>query len=61
MAQTLMDLRAPEFPVPVGVIYQKPAAVYVTDIYSQRIKVRESKGPADLNELLRTGHTWMVE
>ena len=58
MAQMLVDLQAPDFPVPIGVIYHSPARAYVTDLYAQRIKVRQNKGPADLNALLRSGHTW---
>ena len=61
LAQMLAELKGPEFPVPVGVIYKAPATAYVDDVYSQRIAVREKKGKADLNALLRTGHTWTVE
>lgn len=61
LAQMLAELKGPDFPVPVGVIYQAPATAYVDDVYSQRIAVREKKGKADLNALLRTGHTWTVE
>ncbi len=61
MAQMLADLKGPEFPVPVGVIYNVPAPAYVNDVYDQRIAVREKKGEADLNALLRSGQTWTVE
>tara|TARA_R110002072_G_scaffold3830_4_gene27262 strand:+ start:8391 stop:9410 length:1020 start_codon:yes stop_codon:yes gene_type:complete len=61
LAQMLAELQGPDFPVPVGVIYQAPAPAYVSDVYSQRIAVREKKGKPDLNALLRTGHTWTVE
>jgi len=61
LAQMLAELKGPEFPVPVGVIKKAPATAYVDDVYSQRIAVREKKGKADLNALLRTGHTWTVE
>ncbi|MBD3648472.1 MAG: 2-oxoacid:ferredoxin oxidoreductase subunit beta [Pseudomonadales bacterium] len=62
MAQMLADLKTPDFPEPVGVIYCAPAtASYVTDVYNQRIKVREERGEGDLNALLRSGHTWTVE
>lgn len=60
-AQMLAELKGPDFPVPVGVIYKAAATAYVDDVYSQRIAVREKKGKADLNALLRTGHTWTVE
>ncbi len=46
----------------MGVIYCAPAvASYVTDVYNQRIKVKEQRGEPDLNALLRSGHTWTVE
>ena len=61
LAQMLAELKGPDFPVPVGVIYQVPATAYVSDVYSQRIAVREQRGAADLNALLRTGHTWTVD
>ncbi|MFT7242890.1 MAG: 2-oxoglutarate ferredoxin oxidoreductase subunit beta [Candidatus Azotimanducaceae bacterium] len=61
LAQMLSELKGPEFPVPVGVIYRAPATAYVSDVYSQRIVVREQKGAGDLNALLRTGHTWTVD
>jgi 2-oxoglutarate ferredoxin oxidoreductase subunit beta len=61
LAQMLMGLRGPDYPVPVGVLYHAPADAYISDLYSQRIKVRKSKDSANLNELLRTGHTWTVK
>lgn len=60
MAQMLADLHAPEFPEPVGVIYCDPIEDYTDEVYDQRIAVREKKGPADLNALLRSGQTWTV-
>lgn len=60
MAQMLADMKAPDFPEPVGVIYCVPTDGYITDVYNQRIKVREEKGEPDLNALLRSGHTWTV-
>jgi 2-oxoglutarate ferredoxin oxidoreductase subunit beta len=61
LAQMLAELKGPDFPVPVGVIYEESVTAYVDDVYSQRIAVREKKGAPDLNALLRTGHTWTVE
>lgn len=60
LAQMLTDLRAPEFPEPFGVIYCAPTHAYVTDVYNQRISVREKKGVADLDALLLSGQTWTV-
>ena len=62
LARMLTDLSLPDFPEPVGVIYCEPTAPsYTDDVYQQRILVREKKGAADLNALLRSGHTWTVE
>jgi hypothetical protein len=42
------------------VIYCNPTRAFVDDVYSQRIAVRETKGAADVNAILRGGHTWTV-
>lgn len=61
LAQMLSALKLPDFPEPIGVIYCEPTAPsYTDDVYQQRIIVREKKGEADLNALLRGGHTWTV-
>lgn len=62
LAQMLAALKGPEFPEPVGVLYCEPMAPsYTDDVFQQRLVVRETRGPADLNALLRSGHTWTVE
>lgn len=60
LAQMLSDIHLPDFPEPVGVIYCAPTSAYVSDVYSQRISVREKRGGGDLNALLRSGQTWTV-
>lgn len=61
MAHMLAELKGPKMPEAFGVIYCEPdAPSYTDDVYQQRILVREKKGAADLNALLRTGHTWTV-
>ena len=61
LAQMLAGLKAPEFPEAIGVLYcEANAPSYTDDVYEQRIVVREKKGAADMNALLRTGHTWTV-
>ena len=62
LAQLLANLKLPDFPEPIGVIYCDPSEPDFTgEVYDQRVLVRESKGAPDLNALLRTGHTWTVE
>jgi hypothetical protein len=53
-------IHSPDFPEPFGVIYCNPTRAFVDDVYSQRIAVRETKGAADVNAILRGGHTWTV-
>ncbi|MCB1694392.1 MAG: 2-oxoacid:ferredoxin oxidoreductase subunit beta [Pseudomonadales bacterium] len=60
IARLLAELHAPEFPEPIGVLYCAPESNYTNDVYNQRIAVREKRGPADLNALLRSGQTWTV-
>ena len=61
LAQILAGLKAPEFPEPVGVLYcESSAPSFTDDVHHQRIAVRESRESADLNALLRSGHTWTV-
>lgn len=61
LAQLLADMSAPDFPEPVGVLYCSPETSYNVEVYGQRDKVRETSGPADLNALLRSGHTWSID
>lgn len=61
LAQMLAEMKAPDFPEPIGVLYCKPGRAYDADVYEQRSAVRQTRGPADINALLRSGHTWTVE
>jgi 2-oxoglutarate ferredoxin oxidoreductase subunit beta len=60
LAHMLAELKSPEFPVPIGVLYCNPTSPYHTEVYEQRDAVRERKETTDLNALLRDGHTWEV-
>jgi 2-oxoglutarate ferredoxin oxidoreductase subunit beta len=60
LAQLLTQLRAPEFPEPVGVIYCNPETAYEDSVYEQIKTVREKKGLADFQNALKSGHTWTV-
>ena len=62
LAQLLANLKLPDFPEPIRVIYCDPSAPDFTgEVYDQRVLVREGKEKPDLNALLRTGHTWTVD
>lgn len=61
LAQMLAGLKLPDFPEPIGVLYcDSTAPSFTDDVFQQRIVVRESSGAADINDLLRSGHTWTV-
>jgi len=61
MAQMLAELKGPDFPEPIGVLYCNPAESYESDVYDQRELVRQTSGAPDINALLRGGHTWTVD
>ena len=61
LAQLLAAMEPPDFPVATGVIHCAPAPEYVAAVVAQREQVcRERGGAADLDALLRRGHTWRV-
>lgn len=59
LATLLVQMRGPDFPVAVGVLYREAKASFIEDTQAQLLKARVAKG--DLNHLLRSGHTWTVE
>ena len=61
LAQMLIDLQGPDYPVAFGVFYCDPGSGYIRDIYSQYTGVRGTVEKVDVNKLLRSGHTWFVE
>ncbi|MBT5185489.1 MAG: 2-oxoacid:ferredoxin oxidoreductase subunit beta, partial [Kordiimonadaceae bacterium] len=60
MAQMLVELMAPEFPVVCGVIYCDPAESYEAAVHKQVENAKAAK-KADFNALIRQGRTWTVE
>ncbi|MCB1644198.1 MAG: 2-oxoacid:ferredoxin oxidoreductase subunit beta [Pseudomonadales bacterium] len=61
IAQMLTGLESGKFPEPIGVLYcAETRKAYTEEVYDQRIAVREARGPANVNDLLRSGHTWTV-
>ncbi len=60
MAQMLVELTAPDFPVVCGVIYCNPTQSYDDAVHEQMNKAKKGKKP-DFNALLRQGRTWTVE
>ena len=61
LATMLAGLSAPDFPEAVGVLFCQPETSYESSVYEQIKTVREKKGIADFNAVLRQGHTWTVD
>ncbi|MBD90307.1 MAG: 2-oxoacid:ferredoxin oxidoreductase subunit beta [Deltaproteobacteria bacterium] len=61
IAQMLVELRGPDVPTAVGVIYNDPVEqTYDEGVQLQIADAIEKRGTPDFNELLRKGHTWEV-
>ncbi len=59
VAQMLIDMPFPAFPVACGVIYCDPAPTYESAVVAQNIQAAAGKAP-NLNALLAKGQTWKV-
>ena len=60
MAQMLVELTAPDFPVVCGVIYCDPQESYTDAVHRQMDEAKAAK-KADFNAMIRQGRTWTVE
>lgn len=61
LASILVQLDYPEFPVPMGVIYQTEESTY-NEVFNLQIKeATEKKGKGTLQDLIYSGQTWTVE
>jgi 2-oxoglutarate ferredoxin oxidoreductase subunit beta len=60
LAGLLAEMRNPEFPVAVGVLYCEPAQAYDTAVHEQVAAARAANGNSDMNALLRSGAAWTV-
>ncbi len=60
IAQMLIDMELPEFPVALGVIYADPALTFESAVVTQNRALSVGKTP-DLNKLIRKGQTWSVD
>jgi 2-oxoglutarate/2-oxoacid ferredoxin oxidoreductase subunit beta len=61
LAQLLVALEPPEFPVALGVLYCNPAPSYEAEVYAQARAAGFGRQPADVDALLRREGTWVVE
>jgi 2-oxoglutarate/2-oxoacid ferredoxin oxidoreductase subunit beta len=60
LANMLVSLQPPEFPIVLGVIYCDPKPSFETAIIAQVKAAEEKKPDANINALLRAGKTWTV-
>ncbi len=61
LAQMLIGLQRPDFPMVLGVIYaEENVPVFEASVTEQVQGIRESKGPGDLNAYMAKGRTWTV-
>jgi 2-oxoglutarate ferredoxin oxidoreductase subunit beta len=61
LAMMLADMKQPEFPVALGVLYNNPAKAFDEAVHEQLREVTEANPPGSLNDMLRKGRTWTVE
>ncbi len=60
LASLLAHLGPPDAPMVFGVLYCNPAPTYEHQALAQNELARQRYGEADLDALLRSGHTWTV-
>lgn len=60
MAFMLAGLKAPDFPIPMGILYQVEIANYDKQVCDQVEMVKEKKGKGDMTALLNSGDTWNI-
>ncbi len=61
LANLLIEMAPPEFPMALGVIYNDPEPTYGELMRGQIDKVRKTRPAPDLNALLRSGNNWTVD
>jgi len=61
LAMMLADMKQPEFPVALGVLYNNPAKAFDEAVHEQLAEVKTANPAGSLNDMLRKGRTWTVE
>ena len=61
LAGILAEMEPPDFPMALGVLFCNPEESYEAAVYAQIDEAKEASGPAGIDKLLRSGHTWTVE
>jgi 2-oxoglutarate ferredoxin oxidoreductase subunit beta len=60
LAHLLAHMEPPEFPTPIGVLYEAERPAYEAGVRAQVDAARTRPGAADLGKLLRSGDVWTV-
>ena len=60
LAGMIAGMKAPEWPVAMGVIFRDPAPAYEESMYAQIDELTEKSPPVSINELMHKGQTWTV-
>lgn len=61
LATMLAAMEPPAFPVAIGVIYCNPGPTYVDSVREQAATAKKAAPKANMNALLRSGHTWQID
>src|SRR5262249_8513800 len=59
-ALVLARPRAPDYPIPVGVLAKKEETTYEEILIQQEQKAISERGPGDVAKLLMSGETWTI-
>jgi len=57
----LSRMEWPEYPVPLGVLRNVSRPAYEDLVAAQQAKVVAARGKGDVNKLLKSGETWVIE
>ncbi|NKB55662.1 MAG: 2-oxoacid:ferredoxin oxidoreductase subunit beta [Alphaproteobacteria bacterium] len=61
LAAMLAAMEPPAFPVAIGVLYCNPGPTYVDSMREQAAVAKNAAPKANMNDLLRGGHTWQID
>lgn len=60
LALMIADMKSPEWPVAMGVIFRDPAPAYEESVHNQIKELTAKSPPVSINELMHKGRTWTV-
>jgi 2-oxoglutarate/2-oxoacid ferredoxin oxidoreductase subunit beta len=61
LAEMLVRLDSPAFPLPIGVFYREQRPTYDSAFQAQVAQARKTLGNGDLEKLVNAGDTWRIE